>query len=430
MDTIAVPTGGHLLVTRFDRQIDWKHSDNAQTNFDGRLASAFLFNKWCSDVSFYIPSEDQTIPAHAFIVAPASPVLERFCFDTDGVPNVDKQFTMPDYCTSEAIGIVLRYLYSGIKPTINETNALSVLMMADFLDLRNLRNHCCDLIFVKLSAENVCPVFNQIRFLQIDLNERCLELMDKNANALMRKGTALEMSAEALKSFLSRDSAHIANEFDLVEPFVKWADAECASRNIEVSGPNRRLVLGERVNLIRFAAMEQHQFMECTRLFGQDFFTANEVLATAQHIYCREKTLVCSYVSQFNSFPRTALQILNEEIELSENFLLKHSNTLHLDLSNESETYALIGLTFIKSNDTAMVIRNLNDFRYIQTYINSNSPSSVMFLQAVYPNKEGKIMLQMFQEDKGAFYTQKVLSSWHNNVKNKNSCVLRLHSKE
>lgn len=427
----AASTENNLLVTRFDRQIDWKHPDNAQNDFEGRLASAFLYNKWCSDVSFYIPSEDHTIPAHAFIVASASPVLERFCFDTDGVPNVDNQFTMPDYCTSETISIVLRYLYTGNKSEVNEANAASILMMADFLDLRNLRNHCCDFIFNALSTENVCPIFNTIHLLQIDLNERCLEFMDKNANALMQNGSALKMSTAALKTFLSRDSAHIATEFDLVGPFIKWADAECASRGITVKGVSRRLVLGERANLIRFAAMQPDLFFECTRLFGEDFFNPGEAFSTYQNIYHRKKGLECSHVSQFSSIPRTALEIFSDEMLVSEEICLQEqSNTLHLDLSQENTTFALVGLEFLKSNDTAMLLKNLNGNQHIETYIDTDFPTDVMFLQAVYPDQDGQIKLEISGKDKIALNTQKVTGSWHNIVKNTTTCLLKYYSKE
>lgn len=426
---VPASTGNRLLFTRFDRRIDWKHPDNAHNNFEERLASAFLYNHWCSDVSFYIPSEDQTIPAHAFIVATASPVLERFCFDTDGVPNVNNQFTMPDYCTTETIAVVLRYLYTGYTPGLHETNAASVLLMADFLDLPNLRYDCCEFICDELSTENVCEIFNKIHILQTDANKICLEFMDKNANAVMQNGTAMEMSTEALQLFLSRDSAHIANEFDLVAPFVNWANAECTSRGIkENKGRNRRLVLGKRVNLIRFAAMKHEQFMECTKLFGKHFFTFQEARAITHIIDKKREKLKCSFESQFSSRPRTGLVLLDDEIELGEEFGEELTNTLLLDLTRVEYTFALVGLTFL--NDRDVLIRNLNDSQLIKTYIDSNRPSDVMFLQAVYPNDDNQIKLELSRKDKKAFITRKVLSSYCDIVQNPTSCVYNLFSQE
>lgn len=98
------------FAVRSETQIDWTNHTNGTNDFTNRLADAFMGNTLFSDMTFYLESEQISIPAHSLIVSAASPVLDRCLNGT--IWNADRIINILD-CPLTDFMVMLRYIYTG-----------------------------------------------------------------------------------------------------------------------------------------------------------------------------------------------------------------------------------------------------------------------------------------------------------------------------
>jgi len=67
-----------------------------------------------------------------------------------------------------------------------------------------------------------------------------------------------------------------ADEVDVFEAADKWASAECKRQKLKVDAENKRTVLGDALNLIRFPAMSMAEV--CTKVQASGMLNADELL--------------------------------------------------------------------------------------------------------------------------------------------------------
>lgn len=100
------------LSPRSETRIDWTGHKTDADYFTNRLANAYMFNRWQSDMSFFLELDNTTIPAHSLIVAASSPVLERIIFETDSVVKPNCVIKIQK-CHLAEFEILLRFIYNG-----------------------------------------------------------------------------------------------------------------------------------------------------------------------------------------------------------------------------------------------------------------------------------------------------------------------------
>lgn len=413
--------------------VNWNSPTNARNDFAARYANALFLNEWKSDISFHVSMENRTFPAHALIVAFASPVLERHCFPRKGERRNTNMFTLPYDCSADDFVIVLRYLYTGdAMEQLNVGNAAAVLKIAIFLDLRQLQIQCEQLIERELSVENVCSIFETIHLLDIEINEICLQFMQDNAQEILENGTAMQMSDEPLRKLLSQDLLNIDKEIQLVAPMVTWADAECRSWLISSSGANRRLVLGSRLYLIRFAAMANDEFLESIQILGDKCLEDYEVSSTSLHITSQNQSEpVISTNPWFSDVKRTPSWI-DCVIDTAEEgewlFVSDSSSRLDLDVSQVKGKFILAGIQ-IYDHRASITIRNIFTNTGIAFSSESESDSlKCMFAVGVTPIK-GKIALRITSANHQMGYATNRVPIKNVKIHNDFSCVSRIFVK-
>lgn len=92
--------------------IDWKTRTSGARDFSDRLADAYMGKTLKSDMTFFVESDNISIPAHSLIIAAASAVLERCIFGVGSIVNSDRVVTIAD-CPLNDFKVLLRYLYNG-----------------------------------------------------------------------------------------------------------------------------------------------------------------------------------------------------------------------------------------------------------------------------------------------------------------------------
>jgi hypothetical protein len=196
--------------------------------------------------------------AHKYVLATSSPVFHRMFHGS--LPETSSVVHLTD-TDKESLEAFLRYLYTDQTPTGTEL-ALKVIYLAHKYMITALTAECVKIVKAKLTAQNAWLVFTYATLVGEDsLKESGWQVVDTETRAVIKSGSFHEIDASLLSDFLKRDSLRIT-ELELFHAVLKWSDYQCRRRDLEVTGENRKLVLGDAIYHLRFLAMSQDEFVQ------------------------------------------------------------------------------------------------------------------------------------------------------------------------
>jgi len=91
------------------------------------------------------------------------------------------------------------------------------------------------------------------------LGQLCLECIDHNTAQALAGDGFTDIDYDTLCTILRRDSLGI-REHRVFDAVVRWAECECNRQGIQPSSDNKRKVLRDAGNLIRYALMTVEEF--------------------------------------------------------------------------------------------------------------------------------------------------------------------------
>ncbi|KAI3407413.1 BTB/POZ domain-containing protein 3 [Globodera pallida] len=239
-----------------------------------------------ADVHFLVGKDDEKelLPAHKAILEKASDVFERmFRFDEanakaaaaagTGFSEEIKPVEVPDV-EVDAFKAMLAFIYADDLSGLNGDNAISVLYAADKYNLPKLVKACLNFPIPEL--RNVFFAFDWARFLGKEyyliyifnfylfwnFARRCLDYIDRNADALILSEAFLQIDQKLLCEILDRDELMISDEIAIWNAALCWADEKCRQNGKECSAENRRAMLGTALFKIRLPLIPQKDFTE------------------------------------------------------------------------------------------------------------------------------------------------------------------------
>ena len=241
-------------------------------------------NELLSDVKFVVESSNSdsgrrdVIPAHKFVLSISSPVfLAMFHGNMAETSNL---IELPD-CDYESLLEFFRYLYSD-EVKLSGTNVLQVLYLANKYMVPSLAYKCTEYLQNSLDATNVfCILPHAPKFEEEELVERCLELIDKNTEDIVKSDEFADLDKCLVETFVQRESLNI-REFDLFKAVDRWATRETERQGLNLNDDVKRRVLGEGiVKVIRFPVMSQNEFMSVVP--DSNILTTKEVVDLMKH---------------------------------------------------------------------------------------------------------------------------------------------------
>lgn len=288
----------HMVNNR--ETIDWTDRLDGKHSFVDRFADAYMGKTIQSDMTFVLESSGTLIPAHSWIICAASPVLERLVHGTGSIVNTDRVVTVPD-CSLAEFNVLLRYLYSGkhkihmsfyiyviqyimcvyaigLAEKLNIETARALLPLVHYFNLQHFENICVKLLGDSLSTKNVCETYGKLHLLDIPLNKSCLKKIQSRTSEMLADGSLMQMPDTALSKILCSDKhLNITNESEIFGAMLDWADKQCSEHKLLPSPANRRLMLKDRIYLIRFGAMNLDAFGKCLSSVKDGFFSDAEL---------------------------------------------------------------------------------------------------------------------------------------------------------
>ncbi|KAL3106427.1 hypothetical protein niasHT_012166 [Heterodera trifolii] len=112
----------------------------------------------------------------------------------------------------------------------------------------------------ELELPNLFSVFYAAKkYKVLGLYLRCFDQMDKRAIKIFRSFNFLSINQELLCDLLERDQL-VINEIEIWNAALRWADNQCHKNGKEITGANRREMLGPALFKIRFPTISHEDF--------------------------------------------------------------------------------------------------------------------------------------------------------------------------
>ena len=263
-DCVAFFLAQQISLTKADMaaftapETNWQSSKNSLKERNKHMFN----NTLISDVKFSIndsnsdPHQSVVIPAHKYILAISSSVFFAMFYGEMAEPG--DTIELPD-CNSESFLELLRFVYYD-EVKLTGSNVIQVLYLANKYMIPSLSDECTTFLRQNLDTTNVFSVLpGALIYEEASLVKECWEMVDEHSEEAMYSEAFLDITHEMLSSVLQRDTLS-AREVDIFKAVDRWAEHQCRKTQRQLTGEEKRKLLGGAINLIRFPLMSQEEF--------------------------------------------------------------------------------------------------------------------------------------------------------------------------
>lgn len=227
-----------------------------------------------NDMSFMLMPGRVLIPAHSQIVGQ---YFQRFCTATEQqlLPNAVLQINEYFQISTDAFREIMRFMYSGGRIQLNESNAEILMRAGHGLQIDALEEHCITYLLARLTITNVCKYYHNSYLIRNRFIEKCQAIIQAETMKVLENGTLMDMKIEALRTIIKELPLNINGEFELYKAMLDYAHRRCNFLHIQSSANNMRSQLTDRLRYVRFPAMRADEFIKCYGL-NLEFFSPIE----------------------------------------------------------------------------------------------------------------------------------------------------------
>ncbi|XKL63689.1 hypothetical protein PGB90_006053 [Kerria lacca] len=265
-----------------------------------RERNAVMFNnELMADVHFLVgsPGKTEKIPAHKYILAIGSSVFYTMFYGA--LPEQNDTIEILDVEPS-AFRTLLKYLYSD-DIDLESNTVLATLNVAKKYLVPYLAHACVTYLGKNLNEENACFLLSQSKYFEEpDLMQRCWEVIDAQAEMVLKSEDFVNIDINTLESMLKRETLN-CKEIHLFKAAINWATAECHRKELEPTSQNIRAVLGNVIYLIRLPTIGLDEFANTAVQLG--ILTSQETIDIFLYFMAKNKPHLDYLVK-----PRTGLK--------------------------------------------------------------------------------------------------------------------------
>lgn len=239
-----------------------------------RLIS-LLFN--CSKRSdVKIKTADGIIPAHKFVLANFSPVLDREIYE-NGKDEIDLTSV-----SRKAVLVLLNFFYRH-EFIFSEDLLLDVYDTAVKLGCIDISAFCLYILTPQVVSRVLCDSFETSTInATSDLIERSNSILLSTIDHFAEKDLIKLLQRDQIQSILMCDDLKIS-EFLLYQHCERWAQAECIRKGVEASAENKQEIFGPLKYLFHFSEMSTTEFRDGPR--AGDLLTQDDKIEILLHVF-------------------------------------------------------------------------------------------------------------------------------------------------
>jgi hypothetical protein len=232
-----------------------------------------------ADVHFSVKTKDgkttERIPAHRLFLASNNLVFQALLFPVDfgkdstftyNANKNDEKDIVVEGVHPDSFKKMLRAIYSDEIEITAEDDLQDLIKLAKDFQVDSLRLAVVGFMEDEVTADNACKRFEEGRKL---LNEASfgLKYIEENASDVFESEEFENLTRESIAILLKSNNLCI-EEADVVKSVLKWAAAECKRQDKKPTNDNKREILGDIVNNIRFGEMNMNEIVAVIQSSG------------------------------------------------------------------------------------------------------------------------------------------------------------------
>jgi BTB/POZ domain-containing protein 1/2 len=197
------------------------------------------------------------------VLAAASAFFEHMLyptiFDNEAKVSIEEQkhpkpleITIADI-TPTAFKAMLQAVYTD-QVHIEAADLPDIVKCADKYQIDSLRQLCAKFLSQGMTAQNACTILDSTNKLGGE-DQFALAYIENNTTACLSSEGFARLSKERVQRIVESDKLN-SKEVDVFHALLRWSHAECKRQELESSTANKKTVLGNLINLIRFTRMD------------------------------------------------------------------------------------------------------------------------------------------------------------------------------
>lgn len=258
--------------------------------------------KYMTDCKFVLNDgpDRLEIKSHKLILAACSSEFLNLYF-LNGTSNYDEIIVRD--VTPAALTAFIDYCYNE-KTDLTMNIIWDVLKLARLYAVKSLERFC-ERYFVKnVNKENVLTILDKsLIYGLVVIKTTCMDIISKLTEEFYKEPAFYLISPETLKVLLNFDEIP-GKEIEIYHAVIKWSEIKCEKSNIEKTSANKRLVLDNCLDEIRFCSMTGAEFNSCVDdsiLSKDEMFDIFRNIASNGGLKCK-----------FSSLKRTSIAKLSQ----------------------------------------------------------------------------------------------------------------------
>ncbi|XP_033725257.1 BTB/POZ domain-containing protein 1-like [Pecten maximus] len=257
--------------------LDWQSGKSLQESLEHLLS-----NDIGSDVTFLVGVKRTRVFAHKLVISSRSPV---FFAMFNGPLAETGDVEIPDI-NVETFLPFLRYLYTD-QIDLTDQVVVPVMSVARKYCVDVLLSVCGKYLQKNLTPANACFLLEVAHIYTEDrLMAACLQVIGNSPQAILKSESFAYLCPQCVTSITESDELAV-NESTLYSAVIKWAEKECVRQNLQISGENKRKVLGDILNTIRFPTMDQDFFLD--KVYVDKILKNDEIVEILMYIRNKER---------------------------------------------------------------------------------------------------------------------------------------------
>ncbi|XP_055603140.1 BTB/POZ domain-containing protein 2 [Uranotaenia lowii] len=242
--------------------------------------------------------ENYSVRAEKKPILDSNTQLAHMISGSSATSVVDGKYVVRDV-DKDNFEIFVRYLETKFIKFHSASHMIQILELASRFQCRQLEIHCVKELDLNLTVDNVLEVFRALWYYNsispanaaaaeqrqqqkkkrrrrkdekpaeapltpeeyfAALLNNCLQLIDMYTEDVISQETVLALRFEELERIAKRDALQLSSETALLDLLAAWSREECNRKNLELTGENRRRVLGALCYAPRYLTMTRKEF--------------------------------------------------------------------------------------------------------------------------------------------------------------------------
>ena len=210
-------------------------------------------NSDMSDISFTCEGSGKAFYAHKYVLGISSVVFHAMFYGD--MAEKSSVLHLGDI-DEKSLEELLRFLYTD-ECYLTTNNVVSVMYLSKKYLIATLTEKCTNFLQKCMDPENAVIILEHaVWFDERELEQKCWRVIEWRTSEVTSSECFNNISQRTITSLLKRNNLNIP-EVELLQAVLQWSERQCLQKDLQPTGENRRLIIGEAIYGLRLLSMSK-----------------------------------------------------------------------------------------------------------------------------------------------------------------------------